>query len=610
MRFPWHLRHDHLLTQPLLMNNLHRNQTPQLKQALLDQSAVYYRAFAISLFTGLLSFTPTLYMMQIYDRVVNSRSLVTLQMLLLLVVGIYAVMEVLHWARAEMMRQAAEKMDARLNERLFDAIFTAHIYKHKVSGNQIFSDLSTLREFFVSPVVFAVMESPMALVFLVVIFWINPMLGAFALTGALVQFLLALLTEKKVHPPLQEAGKASIAAQVYAASGARNAPVIESMGMIQGIHARWLKLQRRALQLQAVASDSAGGLSATAKSVQLIQSSALLGLACWFAIVGELQGGGGMMIVASILGGMVLKPLVQTVSGWKQVITVRDAYERLNRLLTHIPPRAEQMSLPAPLGHLQVSAVTAGAPSLGEAASTPILRNVSFALKAGECLAVIGPSGSGKSTLAKLLIGVWPTRQGKVRLDGADVFAWSKSELGPFLGYLPQEIELFDGTLAENIARFGEVNMHKVRVAAELAGLDNLVQALPQGYDTPIGEEGAFLSGGQRQRVGLARAVYGQPRLVVLDEPNASLDEEGEVVLLELLGKLKSRGVTVVVITHRSNVLAPVDRLLLLVEGTVQAFGPRDEVLTKINAARQAGNPHFGASGTVAQNNESSRSLS
>ena len=585
-----------------------QSQIPELEQAIRAQGSTYYRVLAISLFAGLLSLTPTLYMMQIYDRVVNSRSLVTLQMLLVLALGVYLVMEVLHWARAEMMRQAADKVDARLNERLFDAVFMSQLFKLRLSGNQVFSDLRTLREFFVSPVVFAVMESPMAVVFLVAIFWINPMLGAFALMGAMVQLLIALLTEKKVHPPLQEAGRASIAAQMYAAGGMRNAQVIESMGMLEGVHARWLRLQRKSLELQAVASDSAGGLSAAAKSVQLIQGSALLGLACWFAIVGELNGGGGMMIVASILGGMVLKPLVQAVTGWKQVIAMRDAYERLDRLLTQMPAQPEQMSLPAPQGHLNVSALTASAPSLNDAASMPILRNVSFGLNAGECLAVIGPSGSGKSTLAKLLIGVWPARQGKVRLDGADVFAWNKSELGPFLGYLPQEIELFDGTLAENIARFGEVDMHKVRAAAELAGLDSLVQGLPQGYDTPIGEEGAFLSGGQRQRVALARAVYGQPRLVVLDEPNASLDEEGDLALLELLGKLKGRGVTVVVISHRTNILSVVDRLLLLVEGTVQAFGPRDEVLAKINAARRAAAQQPGEANAAVQPQGSARS--
>lgn len=316
------------------------------------------------------------------------------------------------------------------------------------------------------------------------------------------------------------------------------------------------------------------------------------------------------MIVASILGGMVLKPLVQVVSNWKQVIGMRDAYDRLDRLLIQLPQRPEQMNLPAPLGQLNVVGLTAGAPSLVDSSALPILRNVSFALSAGECMAVIGPSGSGKSTLAKLLIGVWPARQGKVRLDGADVFTWDKSKLGPYVGYLPQEIELFDGTLAENIARFGELDMQTVKAAAKLAGLEPIVNGLPQGYNTPIGEDGAFLSGGQRQRVGLARAVYGQPRLVVLDEPNASLDEEGDAVLLEMLGRLKRNGVTVVVITHRSNILSAVDRLLLLVEGAVQAFGPRDEVLEKINAARRQGMSPAAATPTAMPAQGSMRSAS
>jgi len=561
----------------------------ELKEALWLQRPIVNRAVVISLIAGSLSLAPTLYMLEIYDRVINSRSLITLAMLLLLVVGVYVVMEVLHWARAEMMRQAGERLDACLKERLFDAVFMAHLQKLKISGNQAFADLLTLRDFLVSPALLALMESPIALVFLLILFWINPVLGWFAVLGAAIQLILAYLTERRVQPPLKEANKVAIQAQMYAIGGVRNAQVIEAMGMLDGIHGRWLQMQRKHLRLQAVAADQAGGLAAMAKSVQLIQGSALLGLGCWFAIQGVFEGGGGMMIVASILGGMVLRPLVQTVSQWKQVVSVRDAYQRLDGLLTQFPPRPERMSLPAPRGNLSVEAVTAGAPTGGDGPPPPILRNVSFALKAGECLAVVGHSASGKSTLGRLLMGVWPAQRGKVRLDGADVFAWDKSELGPYLGYLPQDIELFDGTLAENIARFGRVDPEQVQAAGRLVGLDPLVAELPQGYDTPIGEEGGFLSGGERQRVGLARAVYGDPRFVVLDEPNASLDEAGEAALVNLLGALKQRGVTVVLIIHRGKLLAAADRMLVLRDGTVQAFGPRDEVLAALTKGRGPG---------------------
>lgn len=561
----------------------------ELKEAILAQRPTFNRVAGISLIAGLLSLMPTVYMLQIYDRVVNSRSMITLQMLLLLAIGVYVVMEVLAWAWAEMMRQAGEAFDARVRERLFDATFMAHLGGLKLSGNQVFGDLRTLREFFVSPALLALMESPIAIVFLLLIFWIDPTLGWFAVVGAIVQLILALLTERRVQPPLKDANAAAIQAQMYAGGAVRNAEIIEAMGMQDGLHHRWQQMQQKHLRLQAAASDHAGSLTAMAKSVQLIQGSALLGLGCWLTVQGTLAGGGGMMIVASILGGMVLKPLVQTVSNWKLVVSARDAYQRLDRLLTLVPPPRERMSLPVPLGHLSVEAITAGAPGGGERPSAPILRNVSFALKAGECLVVVGPSASGKSTLARLLTGVWPAQAGKVRLDGADIFAWDKAELGPYLGYLPQEIELFDGTLGENIARFGSVAPDKLHAAGSLAGLDDLIAELPQGYDTPIGEDGAFLSGGQRQRVSLARAIYGDPRLVVLDEPNASLDEAGEAALVTVLGTLKSRGVTVVIITHRTNILAVADQMLILVDGTVQVFGPRDEVLAAIDKARRAG---------------------
>lgn len=564
-------------------------QVSELKEAILAQRSTFRRATWISLIAGLLSLMPTLYMLEVYDRVVNSRSLITLQMLLLLAIGVYVVMEVLDWARAEMMRRAGEAFDARVRERLFDATFMAHLGELKLSGYQVFGDLRTLREFFASPALLALMESPIAIVFLLLIFWIDPTLGWFAVIGATVQLVLALLTERRVLPPLKAATTAAIQAQMYAGGVVRNAEIIEAMGMQDGIRKQWQKMQHKHLQLQALASDHAGSLTAMAKSVQLIQGSALLGLGCWLTVQGTLAGGGGMMIVASILGGMVLKPLVQAVSNWQLVVSGRDAYQRLDRLLTLVQPPPVRMPLPVPQGHLSVEAMTAGAPGGGERPSAPILRNVSFTLKAGECLAVVGPSASGKSTLARLLTGVWPAQAGRVRLDGADIFTWDKAELGPFLGYLPQEIELFDGTLGENIARFGPVAPDKLHAAGSLAGLELLIAELPQGYDTPIGEDGAFLSGGQRQRVGLARAIYGDPHLVVLDEPNASLDEAGSAALVTLLRTLKSRGVTVVIMTHRRKILSVVDRMLVLFDGAVQTYGPRDEVLAAIDKARHDG---------------------
>ena len=300
------------------------------------------------------------------------------------------------------------------------------------------------------------------------------------------------------------------------------------------------------------------------------------------------------MIVASVLGGRMLAPLVQRVGQWRAVVNVRDAWRRLEQLLTQIPERPAAMSLPAPRGVVNVEHVIAGAPG----SNAPILRGIAFALQAGEVLAVVGPSASGKTTLARLLVGLWPTVSGKVRLDGADVFSWDKLELGPYMGYLPQGVELLEGTLAENIARFGEVSSEKVIAAARSAGLHEMILRFPKGYDTPIGEAGNLLSGGQRQRIGLARAVYGDPVLVVLDEPNANLDDVGEAALVRTVQELKAKGRTVFLITHRPGIVAVADRLLILRNGMVQTEGPRDEVLASMRAA-QATPAHAGSSGAL-----------
>ncbi len=290
-----------------------------------------------------------------------------------------------------------------------------------------------------------------------------------------------------------------------------------------------------------------------------------------------------MMVVGSILGGRVLAPLVQIVTQWRTVVNVRDAWQRLESLLAAVPPRPDTMSLPPPRGLLQVESLVAGAPNGGPA----IIKNVAFSLAPGEVLAVVGPSASGKTTLARLLVGLWPAAAGKVRLDGADIFTWDKSELGPHIGYLPQGVELLEGTLAENIARFGDIESAKVRTAAQAVGLHDYIMSLPQGYDSPVGREGAMLSGGQRQRVALARAIYGDPVLVVLDEPNSSLDEAGDAALAAAIRELKARGTTFVVMTHRTSVLAVVDKMLILRDGVMQAFGPRDDVLAALKKANE-----------------------
>lgn len=556
----------------------------ELHEALLTLRPYFVRAVAFSILASLLMLAPTWYMLEVYDRVVNSRNYLTLAMLTLLVLGAYAVMEVLDWARTEMMRDAGRKLDQTLSLRVFDAIFDANLKRRPGGSIHPMNDFRQLRDFLQAPVLMAIMEAPAALVFLVLIFAISPVLGWSAVVGALLQTLLAWLTERSTQPPLAEASRSAMGAAQYADGSMRNAQVIESMGMLRDIHRRWMGKQREFLALQAQASDAAGGYQAISKFVSQVMGSALLGLGAWLLLRNMLNGGAGMMIVGSVLGARVLAPLGQIVSQWRSVVNVRSAWSRLSQLLALSPPRNDSMPLPPPRGRLTVETLVAGAPGT----QVPILKGLAFSLEPGEALAVVGPSAAGKTTLARLLVGLWPAATGKVRLDGADVYTWDKAELGPHIGYLPQGVELFEGTLAENIARFGKVVPSKVEAAARAVGLHESIVALPQGYDSPVGRDGAMLSGGQRQRVALARAIYDEPVFVVLDEPNSSLDEIGDAALAQAITLMKGRGTTFVIMTHRASVLAVVDKMLVVRDGTQQAYGPRDEVLA---ALRQAGQP-------------------
>ena len=567
----------------------------ELQTAVADLRPYFVRAGWFGLFSCLLVLMPSWYMLEVYDRVVNSRSSMTLAMLTVLVMGAYVVMEMLEWARSEVMHEGGMALDAKLRSRVFAAIFEANLRRLPGGTTQPLNDLRTVRDFLHSPVLLGAMESPVSLVFLVLIFFINPLLGWVTMATAVVQVFVGWLNERSTQPPLAAANRTAIAAQQYADGTLRNAQVIESMGMVRDIHSRWMAKQREFLGLQALASDRAGGYQAVSKLLQNTVSSALLGLSCYLLLHNELNGGGGMLIISGILGGRVLAPLVMVVTQWRTVVNVRDAWGRLEQMLTALPAKPAGMALPAPKGFLTVENLVAGAPNN----PAPILRGVNFAIAPGEVLAVVGPSASGKTTLARLLVGSWSAAGGKVRLDGADVFSWDKAELGPHIGYLPQGVELFEGTLAENIARFGDLDMTRVRAAAQAVGLHEFILQLPQGYDNPVGSDGAMLSGGQRQRVGLARAIYGDPVFVVLDEPNSSLDEAGDAALASAITELKARGTTFVVMTHRTSVLAVADKMLLLRDGQQQAFGARDDVIAAINkasaqaqaAAQQAAQP-------------------
>ncbi|SEA22023.1 type I secretion system permease/ATPase [Nitrosospira multiformis] len=548
----------------------------EIARALADFKGAFRTVGVFSAIINLLLLVPALYMLQVYDRVLASRNETTLLMLTLLAVGAFLFMSALELVRSFILIQLGAQLDARMNRRIYAAAFEQNLKRAGGNAGQALQDLATIRQFLTGQGLFAFFDAPWFPVYLFVIFLFDPFLGLFALVGTIVLVVLAFVNETVSKKPLEEANAVAVTSGTLATNNLRNAEVIAAMGMLPNLMSRWLTLNNRFLQLQAEASQKTGTITSITKFVRVSMQSLILGLGALLALEGEITP--GMMIVATILMGRALSPVEQLIGIWKSWSSARTAYHRLTELLETNPARETGMALPKPVGKLSVEGVTAAPP----AATTAVLKNLSFAVTPGEVLGIIGPSGSGKSTLARLLVGVWPAAAGKIRLDGADVYYWNKEELGPYIGYLPQDVELFAGTVGENIARFGEVDSEKVVVAAQRAGIHEMVLCLPQGYDTPLGDGGAGLAGGQKQRLGLARAMYGDPSLIVLDEPNSNLDETGEQALVEAITDLRRRGKTIVIISHRSSVLRTTTKLLLLVDGKAQLFGPTGEVLAKL----------------------------
>ncbi len=546
----------------------------------------FYIVGGFSFLINMLMLVPTIYMLQMYDRVLGSRNELTLIMITLITVGLFLLLAGLEWVRSRILVRVGAQFDAALNSRVFNAAFENNLRTNGANAGQALSDLTNIRQFITGNGLFAFFDAPWFPIYLIVIFILHPVLGWFSIGGAVIAIVLTLVNEWATRGPLSQANAAAITSNNYATNNLRNAEVIEAMGMLDNLRARWYKRYKDLLALQSVASDRAGTISAFSRFIRITQQSLILGLGAYLVIKQQMSPGG--MIAGSILMGRALAPVDLLIGSWKNLISSRGALERLEKMLNQFPAHKETMPLPAPKGNLTVESVLATAPG----SNVPILKGVSFALNQGEALAIIGPSAAGKSTLARLLVGVWPAATGKVRLDGADVFAWNKLELGPHIGYLPQDVELFEGTIAENIARFGEIDHEKVIEAAQLTGVHDMILHFPQGYDTPIGVSGGFLSGGQRQRIALARAVYGNPSLIVLDEPNANLDDVGEAALLKAVEALRRAGSTVVLITHRTNIISSVNKILLLRDGQVAAFGPRDDVL---KALAQAARPNVPA---------------
>ncbi|UTV86175.1 type I secretion system permease/ATPase [Cobetia amphilecti] len=533
-------------------------------QKVLDhcrRSFVYVGLF--SLFINLLMLVPPLYMLQVYDRVITTRSQETLLMLTLVVVFLFMVMGALELVRSRILVRVGNRLDVLLSPRLYGAMFKRSLTTPGKPSAQPLNDLTTLRQFLSGNGLFAFFDAPWVPVYIGILALFHPWFGLFALGAGLVLAVIALINEKTTRQLLADANGQHVLSQDLANSNLRNAEVLHAMGMLPGIQGRWAARHREYLALQSKASDRAGLLTNTSKILRLMFQSLILGLGAYLVLAGDLTP--GMMIAGSILMGRALAPIDQMINGWKGFSGARTARARLEELLEAVPAEAPSMPLPIPKGRLKLEAVNAAPP--GE--RLPTLKDINLTLAKGEHIAVVGPSASGKSSLARVVLGLWPVQLGCVRLDGADISQWKRTALGPHLGYLPQDIELFDGSIAENIARFQEVDAQLVVQAAQSAGVHEMILRLPQGYDTWLSHGGAALSAGQRQRIGLARALYGKPVLVVLDEPDANLDASGEQALAECLMRLRREGTTALIITHRQRLLQQVDRILVLNDGQV-----------------------------------------
>lgn len=547
-----------------------------LRQALRKSARAFGFVGVFSFFINLLMLTSPIYMLQVYDRVLTARSESTLLYLSLIIGAMMLVMALLEVIRSRVLVRVSGKMEQELGSRVFDAIFALNLRMPAANRSQSLRDLENVRQFITSQGPFAFFDAPWAPIFIGIVCLMHPVLGLLALFGAVILFALAYATEVVTKKPLSEANGFALRATSFAEASLKNSEVLAAMGMLPGIRRRWRASQDRAMLLQSIASDNAGFITAMTKFTRLAIQSAILGVGAWLALEGHITP--GVMIAASIIMGRGLAPVEQGIGSWKSFVSARGAYNRLNELLKAFDNDKEAMELPPPQGNLSVERVVAVPPG----GNNPTIKGVSFALAAGESLALVGPSAAGKSTLARLLVGVWAAHSGSVRLDGADVYAWDHEQLGPHIGYLPQDVEIFDGTIKDNIARFGEVDPVKVVDAAQLAGVHEMILRLPEGYDTLIGPGGIALSGGQRQRLGLARAVYGNPRFLVLDEPNSNLDSEGEAALVQGLAKLRERKATVILISHRPSIMNHVDKILVLRDGLVEMFGPKQEVLARL----------------------------
>ena len=556
-----------------------RNKTDEVRDVLRSCRSYFLTVGVFSLAINLLYLSSPLYMLQVYDRVISSSSVMTLAMLTIALLIAFTALAGLDVVRASVLTRASIRLDRLLAGRVVTAILdSASILGG--ARSQLLRDFDTFRQFITGMGIHALFDLPWAPLYIMVIFILSPIMGGFALACAVLLILMALINERIVRPPMNESNEAASRNYSFTEMSLRNAEVVQAMGMIDGLLRRWSRDRVKMISRQVQASDRAAIMSSMIRFLRLSMQSLILGVGAFLVI--ERQITVGAMFAASILLGRSLQPIEQIVGSWRNLISAREAYRRIRELLAANPVRAARLELPRPVGHVSVEGLTYAPPR----SNKPILKSVSIRIEPGEVIGIIGPSGAGKSTLVRNIVGVLRPNAGTVRLDGADIGTWPRAELGQYIGYLPQDVELFADSVHANISRFQQTRGENVVRAAQMAGVHDMILRLADGYETQVGEGGATLSGGYRQRIGLARAVFGNPSLVVLDEPSSNLDAEGEAALSECILKLKQNKVTVILVSHRPSTVAVVDKILLLIDGVVEAYGPRAEILARLSAPR------------------------
>jgi PrtD family type I secretion system ABC transporter len=556
--------------QPQSMTGLHK--------ALQACRVVYVYALMFGVMINLLMLASPIYSMQVLDRVLSSFHKETLLMLTLVIVFALVCLSLLQLGRAFVMQRMGAWLDAQLSPILFSYTVRNAAEKRTAGGSQAMRDLNTLRGFLTSPSFVTMLDTPWSIIFLIVLFILHPWLGWLAVMGGVLLVGLTYMNEKATKPLLDRSNEHYLKSMQLTEQANRNAEVITVMGLLPAVMKQWLSANNMFFSLQRTANSRAAILGETTKCIRMILQIAVTGVGAYLVIKHELSS--GAIIASSTLVSRALSPFEAAIGSWKNCVAARKAYINLETLFKQYADDGEKISLPEPSGLLQVENVFyAPAPN-----QKPIVKSVGFELNPGEVLAVIGASASGKTTLAKLLVGAVRPSIGNVRLDGADMYSWSSEDKGKYIGYVPQNIELFSGTIKANIARMDpDAPSDAIIAAAKLAGVHDMILRLPQGYETDIGLEGSMLSGGQRQRLALARAFYGSPRFVVLDEPNSNLDSQGEAALADAISAAKARKVTTIVISHRTSLMSIVDKILIMKEGMAAAFGPRDQILAQLN---------------------------